>query len=152
MPSKKQTLDGHEKECEHRTVACTTAVCNKTVPLSKLLLHLKDDHKEEHKEIKMSVREVHRTSLSIRKDFQQTTGWISWVTRKFTLNDGKQFLRHCSRSPTGFFFLWVYMIGTPKEAEDFTYTFTLFSANKVIYSGPMIIEYWWLNADHYFFY
>ena len=134
MPSKKEALDNHEKECEHRTIACTLVFCNKTLSLSKLKLHLKDDHKVTIYETK-GCEQLRANLIGHGRTFRHQIKWVTWRgPRLFTLNDGKQFYRQFARSPNGFFFLWVYMIGTPKEAEDFTYTFTLFSANKVIFS------------------
>ena len=116
MPSKKQALEDHQKECEHRTITCTVVWCDKTVSLSKLRLHQKDDHNETIFETKGS--HVHQAKIKIFTDYRNK--WLSWSPRLFTLNDGKQFYWHFAHSPLGFFFLWVYMIGTQKDEEHFT--------------------------------
>ena len=46
----------------------------------------------------------------------------------------KEFYSAIARSPDGFFFLWVYIIGAPEEEKKFTYTITLTNTDKVIIS------------------
>ena len=130
-PSKKQVLNEHETECEHRNVECTITACIKKVPLSKLLLHLKTAPHMAPNEVNGGLVD---SKFTIRaENLQESEKWTSWVSTHLTLNKEKEFYSECVRSPTGVFFLWVYIIGTPNEEEEFTYTITLFDINKVIF-------------------
>ena len=143
MPSKIEALNDHETECPHRNVKCTDIKCSQNVSLSKLLLHLKT-HEYEPQEISGGFE---NSSFVFKPRNLQSKNWASWASAHFTLNGGKEFFCEAVRSPspTGHFFLWVYMIGTPKEEEHFTYTITLYDANKVIFnvgSIGLIITYY----------
>ena len=103
--------------------------CHETVCLSKLFVHLKDDHGTG---INVADNKVHM-SLCIPPNVYDTSN--TWVHFPIILHEGKKFYTQFAHSEKGLFFLWVYMVGTPKEEENFTYTLTLFNANKVRF-GP----------------
>ena len=133
MPSRKQALNDHEKECPHRNVVCFyNVLCNRNISISKLSSHLRDEH---HIPLEITTN-YDKSNLTIHaRTFGYKHTCKSWQSTHFTLNGGEQFYSRCFRNATlGLFFLWVYMIGTPKEAENFTYTLTVYNnANKVIY-------------------
>ena len=132
MPSRKQAFIDHEYDCPHRNVMCLNdTICNKNVALSKLLLHQKDAHEAPIEE----NADFHQGNLLFNpEDFKPSKTWFTWVPTHFTLNGGKQFYSQCFRNPTsGLSFLWVYVIGTPKEEENYSYTFTVYNTNKVIF-------------------
>ena len=131
MPSKKQVLHEHETECVHRNVEYFKIACKQKVPLSKLLLHLKTGPHKAPNEVNGSLKNAKFTITA--ESLQESKNWGQWVSTHLTLNKEKEFYLECKRSPTGVFFLWVYMIGTPKEEEEFTCTITLFDINKVIF-------------------
>ena len=106
--------------------------CHETICLSKLFVHLKDDHGTEYAATVVDNK-VQHMNLSIPPNVYDKSN--AWVHFPIILHEGKQFYSQFARSETGLFFLWVYMIGTPKEEENFTYTLTLFNANKVSYLG-----------------
>ena len=67
-------------------------------------------------------------------DMLNEKGWV-WTLLHFTLfveNVEKRFFLECERTQKGIFYIWVYVIGTSKEEEKFTYNFTLYNTNKVI--------------------
>lgn len=136
MPSRRQVLHEHETECEHRFVECTVTACIEKVPLSKLWLHLKTAPHKAPREINGGIVDSKFTISS--EILQESEEWTSWVSTHLTLNKEKEFYLECVRSLTGVLFLWVYMIGTPKEEEEFTYTITLFDINKVIFKKSII--------------
>ena len=130
-PSRKQVFIDHENDCRHRNIICFfNTACNAQVSLSKILHHMKDIHKSEPINVEKDIRNAHMliSSKHLKKDTD-----IYWVAAKFTL-EGKQFyLNHFRLGRLGHFFLWVYLIGTKKEEEKFTYSITLFNVNKVIF-------------------
>ena len=81
--------------------------------------------------LKNHFKKTHGISISTKR-LQDSIDWVSWVSNRLTYGE-KDFYTQCAHSPTGFLFLWVYMIGTPKEAEHFTYTITVFDVKKVIF-------------------
>ena len=129
MPSRKQVFIDHENECPHRNFICFyNTGCNAQVSLSKMLLHMKDIHGSkplnEAKDIRSSTMLISPGLLRIN---------ASWTQTCFTLPDeGKQFYYNCFHISRQFF-LWVYLIGSKKEEEKFTYTITLSNAKKVIF-------------------
>ena len=131
IPSKKQILDDHEKECEHRIIDCTVLACDIRLSLSTLFLHLKDDHTINLDNLNQTQSFKGKLQIT-SQNLKEASKWITWTSRLVILNEGKQFYTQCARSPTGLFFLWVYIIGTPIEEEKFTYTLTVSSDNKVI--------------------
>ena len=130
MPSRKQDVNDHETVCLHRDIHCFQTNCaGKIVSLTKLLDHLKSaPHKVPPVEV-MGGEETNK--LNISPEVFQSKGWMSWVSTHITLNSQKEFYLTFTRSPSGLLFIWVYIIGTPKEEEEFTYTITLFDINKV---------------------
>ena len=134
MPSRKQIFIEHETECLHRDVVCQH--CSNNVALTKLLIHLKT---APHKDPFEVIGGEFTNDLIISRESLQSNRKISWVSTHFTLNSEKEFYFECVRNKLGFFFLWVYIIGTPKEEEHFTYTISVFDINnKVIYKNITI--------------
>ena len=131
MPSRKQVFIDHENDCRHRNIICfTNASCNANVALSKLLLHMKDIHKSEPVN---EVNYIYNSHLLIAPDYLKMDKNTAWRATKFNL-EGKQFyLKYFRIVRSGHFFMWVYLIGTKKEEEKFTYSITLFNVNKVIF-------------------
>ena len=136
MPSRIQALNDHETECLHRNVKCTNISCKQNVSLSKLSLHLKTVHQDDRPN-EIIGGHVYDYILLTNKNLQRKK-WAWWASTHFTLNGGREFYSNCIHSPTGHFFLWVYMIGTPKEEEHFTYIVTLFDVNKVIFNVVLL--------------
>ena len=147
MPLKKQVLNDHEKECEHRTIMCLYAGCNENISLSKFMHHFETaSYMHYLRIITISVpiieegntHQYNRTLTLSPKDLELSQTWLTWLTYhredpSTRPQDRKQnFYSEWARSPTGFFFMWVYLIGTPKEAENFTYTITFFNVNNEV--------------------
>lgn len=132
LPSKKEALNDHEKECQHRNISCIMATCTEIVSLSKLSLHLKN-HKNSTNDV--TGAQLKDRPMKISKYNFGLYQWISWKSTHFTLKRSeKEFYSVWARGPDGFFFLWVYIIGTPEEEKNFTYTITLTNTDKVIIS------------------
>ena len=126
LSAENQALDDHQAECQDRTVACIYLRCPKTVALSKLSVHLKN----EHPLIVPKVNTSFAGTLAIKPDVFNSQSIWTWVIEKIFLE--KRFYFVQSRdSSNGLFYLWVYVIGTQKEERNFTYTFTLYNADKV---------------------
>ena len=135
MPSRKQIVNDHETECPHRDVNCFIHHCSKNVSLTKILDHLKTaPHKVPPVEV-IGAEETDKLNIShVVLQYNEPlyiNGWMSWVATHFTLNSQKEFYLAFNRSPSGLFFLWVYIVGTPNEEEHFTYTISVFDINKV---------------------
>ena len=132
MPSRKQVVNEHETECPHRDVVCFLSNCSKIVSLAKLLDHLKSAPHRGPVEVIGGQEITRNSSFTISPENLQSKGWISWIPTHYTLNS-QEFYLSFIRSPKGLFFFWVYMIGTPKEEEHFTYTISVFDNIKVIF-------------------
>ena len=121
----------HETVCPHRDITCFQSNCGKNVSLTKLLDHLKTAPHRAPIEVIGGQDSTCNRKFTVTSQSLQSKGWISWNPIHLTLNNQKEFYVPIFRSPSGLFFIWVYMIGTPKEEEDFTYTISLFDINKV---------------------
>ena len=136
LPSKKEALNDHEKECQHRNISCILVNCTAIVSLSKLSLHLKN-HKNSTIDacIDVTGAQLKDRPMILSKDKIGVNQWISWRSTHFILmRTAKEFYSAIARSPDGFIFLWVYIIGTAEEEENFTCTITLSNKDKVIIS------------------
>ena len=133
MPSRKQIFNDHETVCPHRDVTCFQSNCSKNVPLANLLVHLKTapQHKVPPFEVIGGQDSNFTQKFTVTPQYLQFKGWTTWYPLHLTLNNQKEFYIQIVRSSSGFFFIWVYTIGTPKEEYDFTYTITVFDINKV---------------------
>ena len=128
MPSRKQIVNDHETVCPHRDVTCFVYYCSKNVSLAKLLDHIKT---APHKALNEVIGGEFTRKFGVTPQNLQSKGWSTWNSTHLTLNNQKEFYTQIVRGSSGFFFIWVYIIGTPKEEEDFTYTITVFDINKV---------------------
>ena len=129
MPSRKQVVDEHEIVCPHRDVICFHTHCSNIVSLAKLLNHMKTTP---HHKAPIGGQDSSCTrKFTVTSQNFPNSGWISCNPIHLTLNNQKEFYVQIVRSPSGLFYIWVYIIGTPKEEEDFTYTISLFDINKV---------------------
>ena len=91
---------------------------------------MKDIHKSEPVN---EVNYIYNSHLLIAPDYLKMDKNTAWRATKFNL-EGKQFyLKYFRIARSGHFFMWVYLIGTKKEEEKFTYSITLFNVNKVIF-------------------
>ena len=135
MPSEKQDLDDHEKECQHRAFACPVLSCAQTVPVSKHSSHMKD-HKAG-----LSTMPLLKTN-SFANFIPNLHENLGHQPRKcfvfsFTFEE-KHFYLEIVRMPAfnslpnGNYYIWVYVIGSSKEEENFTYTFTVFHSTKKV--------------------
>ena len=52
-----------------------------------------------------------------------------WISDHIVLED-RHFFRECCRSKDGQWFVWVYMIGSRKECEEYTYTIKIISDDR----------------------
>ena len=139
MPSEKQVLDNHEKECQHRAFACPILSCAQTVPLSRHSSHVKDHN------VGLSI--ISLKNISFRNYIPILHENLEHRIRQYFIHftfEEKHFYLEIVRMPVGWphsvdllpngnYYIWVYVIGSSKEEENFTYTFTVFhSTNKVI--------------------
>ena len=137
LPSKKEALNDHEKKCQHRNIWCIVVNCTVIVSLSKLSLHLKNHKNSTILNVTGTqfAAQLKDQPIVFRKDYFDVNQWRSSVSIHYTLKGTeKEFYSAWARSPDGLSFLWVYIIGTPEEEKNFTYTITLTNTDKVIIS------------------
>ena len=124
--SQKQALKDHEKGCEHRTIHCPKSTCSAKMPISKLISHVKTVH---------SIYLTHYEEGSYKFDLDiidfDRNRWDSFAPDLITLENGKQFLTMIEISPNGIWFIYVVMLGTSKDAENFVYTCSITSQDRV---------------------
>ena len=97
----------------------------------------------------LMVRLTDRTSLYTKKTFPvklcgslvltyllkiNFDGFVCLSTYNFCLDhltmDGRHFFRECCRNADGLWFIWVYLLGTQKEADNYVYTIKITSEDK----------------------
>ena len=62
--------------------------------------------------------------------FSRNLSYTTWGPTYLRMN-GHHFLRVCCRNAYGLWFIWVYVLGTQKEAENYEYTIKITKENKV---------------------
>merc|ERR1719259_1532088 len=76
---------------------------------------------------------VHTESNTYRSHFivqsSDFTGEIMWISDHIVFED-RHFFRECCRSKDGQWFVWVYMIGSRKECEEYIYTVKIISDDR----------------------
>jgi len=136
MEHTKTTLECHEKDCGYRLVNCVDLACQTQVPMAQLVEHMKKDHEREDF--------VHTESNTYRSHFivqsSDFTGEIMWISDHIVFED-RHFFRECCRSKDGQWFVWVYMIGSRKECEEYIYTVKIVSDDReeeLMYRGRCV--------------
>jgi len=132
----KTQLETHEKDCGYRLVNCVDLACQTQVPMAQLVEHMKKDHEREDF--------VHTESNTYRSHFivqsSDFTGEIMWISDHIVFED-RHFFRECCRSKDGQWFVWVYMIGSRKECEEYIYTVKIMSDDReeeLMYRGRCV--------------
>jgi len=110
--------------------------CQTQVPMAQLMEHMKKDHEREDF--------VHTESNTYRSHFivqsSDFTREIMWISDHIVLED-RHFFRECCRSKDGQWFVWVYMIGSRKECEEYIYTVKIMSDDReeeLMYRGRCV--------------
>ena len=128
MPSKRQALNDHEQDCHHRNVQCPVLICKDMVAASKLSFHFKDAHVA-IKEIKIDG--IFKGVIPFYPEkFKNLNKRVVWQPDFTLLFEEKFFYWEIIRSQRNTY-MWLYVNGTTKEEDNFTYTFTLYNVNKV---------------------
>lgn len=122
----KSELEVHEKECLYRLVRCVDLACHNKVPFVELLNHMKNDH--ECEDFVNADGSTYRSHFIVHEE--DFTREIMWISDHLTL-DGRHFFRECCRKENGLWFIWVYLLGSQKEADNYVYTIKITSEDKV---------------------
>ena len=127
----------HEKSCEFRLVNCPDNRKHR-VPYKEFVQHLHDSHKylDYHKSACLKremlfTRELYQRSGAPLKYWDPI--WISVYKREFFLNC------HMNAFNGTAIKIWIYFLGSPKEAEDFQFTARLTGKDgeEVKYTGKV---------------
>jgi hypothetical protein len=122
----KPDLDNHEKECLYRLVRCVDLACGEKIPFAGLLDHRANDHERE--DFVNAEGSTYRSHFIVHEaDFNREIMWIS----DHLVLDGRHFFRECCRNANGLWFIWVYLLGTVKEADTYVYSIKITSEDKV---------------------
>jgi len=136
MEHTKTTLECHEKDCGYRLVNCVDLACQTQVPMAQLVEHMKKDH--ERGDFVHTESNTYRSHFIVQSsDF---TGEIMWISDHIVFED-RHFFRECCRSKDGQWFVWVYMIGSRKECEEYIYTVKIMSDGReeeLMYRGRCV--------------
>ncbi len=65
---------------------------------------------------------------------------IMWISDHLVL-DGRHFFRECCRNANGLWYVWVYLLGTQREAENYVYSIKIHSEDKeeeLAYRGKVV--------------
>ena len=132
----KNDLDTHEKECLYRLVKCVDLACHEKVPFIKLLDHMSNDHERE--DFVNAEGSSYKSHFIVHdEDFAREIMWIS----DHLMLDGRHFFRECCRNADGLWFIWVYLLGSSKEAENYQYSIKINSEDKeeeLAYKGKVL--------------
>ena len=122
----KNDLESHEKECLYRLVRCVDLACHDKVPFVNLLDHMSNDHERE--DFVNAEGSSYKSHFIVHdEDFSREIMWIS----DHLMLDGRHFFRECCRNADGLWFIWVYLLGSRKEAENYHYNIKIYSEDKV---------------------
>jgi len=132
----KSELEVHEKECLYRLVRCVDLACHNKVPFIGLLDHMTKGH--ECEDFVNADGSVYRSHFIVNEeDFSRE---IMWISDHLTL-DSRHFFRECCRDANGLWYIWVYLLGTQKEADNYIYTIKITSEDKeeeIAYRGKVL--------------
>ena len=132
----KSDLESHEKECMHRLVRCVDLACHDKVPFLRLLDHMTNDHERE--DFVNAEGSSYKSHFIVHdEDFAREIMWIS----DHLMLDGRHFFRECCRNADGLWFIWVYLLGSSKEADNYLYTIRINSEDKeeeLAYKGKVL--------------
>jgi len=123
-------LESHEEECRYRLVNCSSLSCDtKRVSMAQLEKHIKEDH--------LPVGDLNAKCYTSGKFLARLNVQGSDLEQPFIyfkpiyIQVGEHiFFRQALRNQEGQWHLWLYMIGTPKECEECTYTIQVFAVGK----------------------
>jgi len=133
-----QTLEAHERDCQHRLVNCFWLRCKTQVPMSQLLKHENNHDLQKLTELKLSK--------NIQSYFGVTTAALEckgnwyWEPTRIIVNFKHYFLE-AWRNPVGQWFIWMYTIGSREECEKLIYQVKVVSGNgieELFYRGHCI--------------
>jgi hypothetical protein len=121
----REALSAHERSCPFRTVRCVDIACEQHVQFVKMLQHMANDHeREDFVHANDSKYQSHFIVKSA--DFQQG---IMWICDHLVL-DNRHFFRECCRcEERHLWFIWVYLLGAPDEADKFVCTIRVHERN-----------------------
>jgi len=114
----RKILERHEDDCLHGAIPCIRIECDKKIPISKFVDHMKEDHNIERKEEVPfdGLMEFEYTLFSRPKQ---------WHEQYFQI-DGMHFYSEMIRQK-GFWYAWVYHLKSPTSNKLFRWTYTLLS-------------------------
>ena len=147
-------MEFHETECIYRLVSCPVMHRPKLqIPFNQVVQHMQES-KEIEKEVKLAFNETVKTALTgDLLDSHGNNSFRLWKPLKMEI-DGKVFfigavLLKISKSQKSqklhlnpLYFHYVYMLGSPTEAKNFSYTFEYFgneeSKSSLVYTGQVL--------------
>ena len=133
-PYRLPSMDYHEdKECKFRPTRCPSLTCPVKPPYARLLQHVQDEHDGSFKGRDRICRNQsnHLVSSYVNIDkepiFYKNTR-MTWVANELVF-DSRHFFLECMRNPPDWH-LWVYLIGSEREAELYQTTIQLFREDE----------------------
>ena len=147
-------MEFHETECIYRLVACPVMHRPKLqIPFNQVVQHMQES-KEIEKEVKLAFNETVKTALTgDLLDSHGNNSFRLWKPLKMEI-DGKVFfigavLLKISKSQKSqklhlnpLYFHYVYMLGSPTEAKNYSYTFEYLGneecKSSLVYTGQVL--------------
>ncbi|XP_059079789.1 uncharacterized protein LOC131877951 isoform X2 [Tigriopus californicus] len=133
-PYRLPSMEFHEdRECKFRPTRCPSLTCPIKPPFAKLLEHVQDDHngskKGRDRICRNNSNQLVSSYVNIDKEpvFYKTTR-MTWVANEL-ICDSFHFFLECMRVPPDWH-LWVYIIGSEKDAEKYQATIQLFREDE----------------------
>ncbi len=119
-------LRAHEIECTFRLVQCLFVPCDeKRTSLKNYIRHIQEKHS--CKAMALSGTDADIVSVTLSNSIFASSGVKMGNARHLLHRDfiGKSFFFVWFRNPTGIWHMWVYCLGSAREAKKFTFFLTL---------------------------
>ena len=123
-------LEDHESECIYRLVPCIKlaldpfAMCNEKVTFHEVIQHYEDHDKETLEEVDLKIKHP----VSWNDDELALSGADCHDDPvKFTFNNQTFLLPEKAEDEV--VYMWVYILGSPKDAKHFSFTLTFYGKN-----------------------
>lgn len=127
----------HEKICELREVRCPYLECRNFFSVARLVQHL-----PEHSIATKTFKGASNLCLTVEEDSfgHQDLPNLYWKPQRMDFKDRMFFVAEKKDYKTGLFYIWVYIIGTPEQATEFTTKIKVFGpeTDKLSFTCPVV--------------
>ena len=132
-------LEDHESECIYRLVPCIklaldpTETCNEKVTFQEVIQHYEDHGKVTLKQLNLKIK--YTRDWNDEHCLSGKDGYNDPI--KFTLNNQTFLLAEMTERKI--FYMWIYILGSPKDAKHFSFTLNFYGKNaELSFKGKVV--------------